>query len=454
MEHPTGLAGGLQTNPRTLLGSGRCIGCGGILAVGRIQILNPHRERRNVRHRPSSLQLEFHGVGTVGQCVTFGGGEHETAHVQTQHRVRGWKVILAAMPSFTPDHLIQQDRPLIVVEDHPTGADALQHKVGGAFLRVNVDVQRRKHFLVLFEPSLNGQPVVGRAPLGFFVFHRHGGGGAQGKVIGSGDDGVTPAGHRAALSVNKAPPKPLEIEVLSCVDGTTVVEVDARCVPSAVVHHVACRIRRPPIRTACRRRVNDEIVSPKVADSHGRLNDLSSPVRISAIKSKREAEVAGAGFMPVRHVLHCSLARWRGQHECPLVVEVLCTEGDGGHQTDFPRRQGLSFILTGGKRSPIRADEVQRARLGRPLQGRGSCVSPTQEENFTLIGDLGALHADAFQKEGFRPRNGTLYVNRSACRGARGRMEHAHIVGPGGKVQFSGIDRERRLQGLIARSQS
>ena len=418
MEHPTGLARGLQTDPCALFGSGWDFDHHGIVAVGRLHALGADREGRSVRHRSGGLKLEFHGVGAVGQVVAFGRGEHESAHVQTQHSIGGREVILAAMPSLTPDHLIEEGRTLLVVEDHPTGTDALQHKVGGAFLGTHIDVQGRRCVFVLFEPRFNGKAIVRGAALGFFVFHGHGGGRAQRKVIRTGHDGVLAAGYRASLSVNKAPTKALELEVFANVDGTAVLEVDAGCVPTAVVDHVSRRVGRPPVRTACGRRLNNQVVLAEVADAHGRLDDFSGPEGVVLpIESKREAKRVGVGFMPNRRMLHHSLTRRCGQHERTGIVEVSCIERDRRHQADLPWCQGLNFILARSERRPRRVHEVQGARLGRPVQGGGSSVSPAQKEDFSIFRDLGAEHADAFQEEVFGPCNGSLNVNRGACRG-------------------------------------
>ena len=336
-----------------------------------------------------------------------------------QHGIGGWQMILAAMPSLTPDHLIEEGRALLVVEDHPAGTDALQHKVGGAFLGTHIDVQGRRCIFVLFEPRFNGQAIVRGAPHGFFVFHGHGGGRAQRKVVRAGHDGVLAAGHRASLSVNEAPAEALELEVFSSVDGTAVVEVNAGCVPTAVVDHVSRRVRRPPIRTACGCRLHDQVVLAEVADAHGRLDDFSGPVGVVlTVESKREAKRVGVGFMPSRRMLHHSLAGRCGQRERTRIVEVSSIERDRRHQTDFPRCQGLNFFMARSKRRPRRVHEVQGARLSGPVQGSRPSVSPAQEEDFSIFGDLGAHHADALQKEVFGPCNGSLNVNRGACRDA------------------------------------
>ena len=253
-----------------------------------------------MRHRSGGLKMEFHGIGAVGQDVAFRRGEHETAHVQTQHGIGGREVILAPMPSLTPDHLIEEGRTLLVVEDHSTGTNALQHKVGGTFLGAHIDVQGRRSVFVLFEPCIDGQAIVRGAALGFFMFHGHRGGRAQREVIRAGHNGVTAAGHRASLGVNEAPTEALELEVFANVEGTAVVEVDAGCVPTAVVDHVSRRVGRPPVRTACGRRLNNQVVLAEVADAHGRLDDFSGPEGVVLpIESKREAERVGVGSCPI-----------------------------------------------------------------------------------------------------------------------------------------------------------
>ena len=362
LEHPTRRSGGLKPNPSAFFRARRSHRNEHFsLFLGSL-VIGSDRKVRSVRRRPSRLKLELHGIAAFGQDVTFGRGEGDAPHRQAEGSIRGWKVILTAVTPLASNHLVEQNGALCIVEDHATRTHALQHQIRGTLAWADFDVKGWKVVVAHLEPRVKVESVVKRASFGNLMFHDNGGGGAEREVVRACHDGIGSAWYGAPLLIDQAPPEARMVDVFSCVQGTSVVQLKAWRIPSAVVHDVSCGVRCPPICSACRGRVQHEVLGAVVVEADGRLNDVACPVdRFLCIKVKRHAKIVERGFGTHRCVDHGPLSTWRGQDELPVQIEVCGIRGDDRHHPNLPWRQGLGLLWAGGEGRPTGPHAMKRA---------------------------------------------------------------------------------------------